>query len=133
MNFTASGFLFVDSNGFPLGIVTSRANVHDSKGAIGLAIDTVCKYPVIRLLKADNGCRGPLVKNLREGQNVALECVKSNFGTSEFKPINGRWVVERTFSWLESFRRLNRNYEQFLHIAKGVAMAACAMFMSRFV
>ncbi|MDE6574967.1 MAG: hypothetical protein K2L84_06525, partial [Muribaculaceae bacterium] len=30
------------------------------------------------------------------------------FGTSEFKPISGWWVVERTFSWLESFRRLNR-------------------------
>ncbi|MDE7110805.1 MAG: IS5 family transposase [Muribaculaceae bacterium] len=125
--------LAVDSNGFPLSIVTSRANVHDSKGAIGLAVDVACKYPAIRLLKADNGYRSPLVKNLKEGLNVALECVKSNFGTSEFKPINGRWVVERTFSWLESFRRLNRNYEQFLHTVKGVAMAACAMFMLRFV
>ena len=125
--------LAVDSNGFPLIRVISRANVHDSNGAIGLAIDTVCKYPTIRLLKADNGYRGPLVKNLKEGLHVELECVKSNFGTSEFKPISGRWVVERTFSWLESFRRLNRNYEQFLHTAKGVAMAACAMFMWRFV
>ncbi len=125
--------LAVDSNGFPLTIVISRANVHDSKGAIGLAIDTVCKYPTIRLLKADNGYRGPLVKNLKEGLLVELECVKSNFGTSEFKPISGRWVVERTLSWLESFRRLNRNYEQFLHTAKAIAMAACAMFMLRFV
>ena len=91
------------------------------------------KYPMIRLLKVDYGYRGSLVMNLREGLHVELECVKSNFGTSEFKPINGRWVVERTFSWLESFRRLNRNYEQFLHTAKGIAMAACAMFMLRFI
>ena len=62
--------LAVDSNGFPLTIVISRANVHDSKCAIGLAIDTVCKYPTIRLLKADNGYCGPLVKNLKEGLNV---------------------------------------------------------------
>lgn len=67
-------------------------------------------------------------ENLKEGLNVALECVKSNFGTSEFKPIDGRWAVERTFSWLESFRRLNRNYEQFFNTAKGVAM-----FMLRFI
>ena len=33
--------LAVDSNGFPLTIVISRANVHDSKGAIGLAIYTL--------------------------------------------------------------------------------------------
>ena len=125
--------LAVDSNGFPLTIVISRANVHDSKGAIGLAIDTVYKYPTIRLLKADNGYRGPLVKNLKEGLHVELECVKSNFGTSEFKPISDRWVVEHTFPWLESFRRLNRNYEQFLHTAKAIAMVACAMFMLRFV
>ena len=54
--------LAVDSNGFPLTIFISRANDHDSKKAIGLAIDTVCKYSTIRLLKADNGYRGPLVK-----------------------------------------------------------------------
>ena len=125
--------LAVDSNGFPLTVVTSRANVHDSKGAIGLVVDVVCKCPTIRLLKADNGYRGSLVKNLKEVLSMELECVKSNFGTSEFKPISGRWVIERTFSWLESFRRLNRNYEQFLHTAKGIAMVACAMFMLRFV
>ena len=104
--------LAVDLNGFPLTIFISRANVHDSKGAIGLAIDTACKYPTIRLLKADNGYRGPLVKNLKEGLLVELECVKSNFGTSEFKPISGRWVVERTLSWLESFRLLNSSHRQ---------------------
>ena len=125
--------LVVDSNGFPPTIVISRAHIHDSEGAIGLAIDTACKYPTIRLLKANNSYRGSLVKNLKEGLNVELECVKSNFGTSEFKPISGRWMEERSFSWLESFRRLNRNYEQFLHTAKGIAMAACAMFMLRFV
>ena len=121
------------SNGFPLTIVISRANVHDSKGAIGLAIDAVCKYPTIRVLKADNGYRGPFVKNLKERLFVELEYVKSNFGTSGFKPISGRWGVERTLSWLESFRRLNRNYEQFIHTAKAIAMAACTMFMLRFV
>lgn len=125
--------LSVDSNGFPLTVVTTRANVHDSKGAIGLAVDTICKYPTVRLLKADNGYRGSLVKYLSECLSVDLQCVKSNFGTSEFKPIDGRWVVERTFAWLESFRRLNRNYEQFLHTARGVAMVACAMFMLRFI
>ncbi|MDE7397745.1 MAG: transposase [Muribaculum sp.] len=64
---------------------------------------------------------------------MELECVKSNFGTSEFKPIDYRWVVERSFSWLEAFRRLNRNYEQFMHTAKGIAMVACARFLLRFI
>jgi putative transposase len=28
-----------------------------------------------------------------------------------FKPLPKRWVVERTFSWLENFRRLAKDYE----------------------
>lgn len=125
--------LAVDSNGFPLATTTTRANVHDSKGAIGLIIETMCNHNQIKLLKADNGYKGTLVKLLKDTFSIDLNCVKSNFGTSEFRPLEGRWVVERTFSWLESFRRLNRNYEQFLHTAKGMAIVACAMFMLRFV
>ncbi|MDE7381084.1 MAG: hypothetical protein K2N03_03020 [Muribaculaceae bacterium] len=73
------------------------------------------------------------MKNLKESLYVELECVKSNFGTSEFKPIDGRWVVGRSFSWFEAFRRLNRNYEQFMHTAKEIAMVVCAMFLLRFI
>jgi transposase len=28
-----------------------------------------------------------------------------------FKPLPKRWIIERTFSWLESFRRLAKDYE----------------------
>jgi transposase len=28
-----------------------------------------------------------------------------------FKPLPKRWVIERTFSWLENFRRLAEDYE----------------------
>ncbi len=45
------------ANGFPVGLATSRANVHDSKGAIKLTVDTICNYPTIKLFQADNGYR----------------------------------------------------------------------------
>lgn len=125
--------LAVDSTGYPLTLSISRANIHDSKGSIGLVADMICKFPTIRTIKADGGYRGTMVKLLKDTLSTELECVKSNFGTREFKPIGGRWVVERTFSWLESFRRLNRNYEQFLHTCSGIAKVACTMFMLRFV
>ena len=47
--------------------------------------------------KAAKGYRGPVVKNLKDVLNVKLDYMKSNFGTSEFKPINGKWILERTF------------------------------------
>lgn len=30
--------------------------------------------------------------------------------TTEFKPVNKRWVIERTYAWSDNDRRLCRNY-----------------------
>jgi putative transposase len=38
---------------------------------------------------------------------ITLRADKSN----GFKPLSKRWVVERTFSWLENFRGLAKDYE----------------------
>ncbi|WP_289299968.1 transposase, partial [Duncaniella muris] len=35
----------------------------------------------------------------------------SNY-SGQFVPAKKRWVVERTFAWLENFRRLCRNCEE---------------------
>ncbi|MFJ1410246.1 DDE transposase, partial [Capnocytophaga canimorsus] len=32
----------------------------------------------------------------------------------DFHPISKRWVIERTFAWLDNDRRLCRNYELLL-------------------
>ncbi|MCH5220162.1 MAG: transposase [Muribaculaceae bacterium] len=61
-----------------------------------------------------------------------VECVKSNSGTSEFRPISGRWVVERTNAWLECYRRLCRNYERYLSTARAMTYFASILFMLRY-
>lgn len=58
--------------------------------------------------------------------------MKSNHGTKDFIPIDGRWVVERTFSWLGGMRRNNCNYEKYLRTACHVATVACVAFMLRY-
>ena len=123
----------VDSNGFPLSVATTTANVHDSKAAYELLAGVAAKFHSINKIKADKGYRGRLVELLDHTLDISLECVKSNFGTSEFRPIDGRWVVERTFAWLDNFRRLCRNYEQWLYTAKGMVQIACVMFMLKFI
>ncbi len=90
------------------------------------------RYPTMRRCKADQGYKGTFERSLPEYTGMRLECVKSNFGTAEFIPMQGRWVVERTFSWMESYRRLNRNYEKSLKVACHVWTAACVMFMMRY-
>ena len=61
-----------------------------------------------------------------------LQCVKSNVGTADFIPLEGRWDVERTFAWMENYPRLTRNYERYLKTAEAMFIAACVLFMTRY-
>lgn len=115
----------VDSNGYPLAIEITTANVHDSKGAKVLLKNIEKEYPSISLIKTDKGYCGV-------ESTIVIQCDKSNYGTSEFLPLSGRWVVERTFAWLEKYRRLTRNYEQYLFTAKAMTYFAAIAFMMRY-
>ena len=121
--------ILVDSNGYPMLADVTTANIHDSKGLRNILSELRLNYPSIALIKADLGYRG----SETAGAGVIFESVKSNFGTSEFKPLSGRWVVERTNSWLENFRRLCRNYERYLFTARAMTYLACILFMLRYI
>lgn len=114
----------VDAHGNPLCIDITPANVSDVKGSVGLLENLHQTYPSVSLVKADKGYRGTTHPN-----EIILECVKSNFGTSQFVPINGRWVVERTISWFDSYRRLCRNYEKYISTARSMAYIAAIMMV----
>lgn len=116
--------IVVDSDGTPLKVSVTQANTHDSKAAYPLIVRAICDFPSITRIKADNGYRSALVDIAKSYLRVDIQCVKSNFGTSEFIPMQGRWVVERTIAWLDNFRRLARNYEQYLHTAQAMAQMA---------
>ena len=99
-----------------------------SKGAAKLLTDMKKYYSTIALVKADYGYRGADCSP----DGCVLECVKSNFGSTEFVPVSGRWVVERTNAWLENFRRLCRNFERYLKVANTMTYLACILFMLRY-
>lgn len=121
----------VDSHGYVLGAWVTTANVHDSKGAIPMMANLIASNPDLELIKADLGYRS-LVKTFEYIGGVHIDCVQSNFGTSDFIPLEGRWVVERTISWMENYRRLTRNYERLLKTANNMLIVACAFFMLRY-
>lgn len=121
----------VDSNGYVLSAVTTKANTHDSKGAIPLIVNVMNDHRTVCRVKADLGYRS-LESALEKIDGITLECVKSNFGTPRFIPVQGRWVVERTFSWMDNFRRLIRNYEKLLKVAAQMFIACCVFFMLRY-
>ena len=123
----------VDSAGNPLEIIITKANIHDSKVSAALISKSKINHPNISIIKADNGYKSNINSLIEDLLSIEIQCVKSNFDTSEFIPIQGRWVVERTISWLDNFRRLALNYEQFLQTAQIMAEFACMMLLLKHI
>ncbi len=122
-----------DSGGLTLGVVVTRANIHDSKEAYPLIGVLCAQHPYVKTIKVDYGYRGGLIEVAKTALSIDLQCVKSNYGTSEFIPLEGRWVVERTIAWLDRFSRLCRGYEQLLHTATAMAKMAFLMILLKHV
>jgi len=52
------------------------------------------------------------VSEIRRHRRIDLKIVKRNDKTEGFKVLPRRWIVERTFAWLENSRRLSKDYER---------------------
>lgn len=59
---------------------------------------------------ADKGYRGKLGRQLERQYGCQLEI--GQWVGDGFEPQPWRWVVERTFAWLDNARRLTRDYEE---------------------
>ncbi|MQM81367.1 transposase, partial [Lactobacillus buchneri] len=51
----------------------------------------------------------------------------------KFEVLPQRWIIERSFSWLEKYRRLWKNCERQLHTSTAmVTLAFVSVFLRRF-
>lgn len=101
----------VDKNGFLIAVLITVANMHDSKAATLLmqVLKNLCSS--VKTIIADGGYRGQVAENIRDTFGYVLQVVISGYKKQGFRPIKGRWVIERTFAWFDNDRRLCRNYE----------------------
>jgi putative transposase len=122
-----------DGNGIPLGITTSGANTHDKR----LVEATLESMPIERPeptasepqhMCLDKGYDYVDIRELIDNWGYTAHIKSRGQEESERKEIPGyrarRWVVERTHSWFNRFRRLLirwekkvENYVAFLHFA----------------
>ena len=87
-----------------------RANLHDTKSGIFVAVATCRKYPKIRIFSGDGGYRGSFISNVKSVLGAEVEISKKIMDTG-FHVIKNRWKVERTFAWLGNSRRLAKDFE----------------------
>ncbi len=107
--------LIVDTNGLPHAIVVTTADVTDRDGAIQAVQANKQHLSRVKKLLADGGYTGkPFAEKVKKVLKAETEIAKRN-NLKTFKVIPKRWVVERSFSWLEKCRRLWKNCERKLN------------------
>lgn len=111
--------IVVDTMGLILAVAIQSASLQDRDGA--KKVIGKIKPHWNRLIKmfGDGGYCGKLIVWMRQKTAIDLEIVKRN-ELSKFKVLPKRWVVERTFSWIDTIRRNSKFYERLNET--GVAM-----------
>jgi len=67
-------------------------------------------YRLVKII-ADGGYRGELIENTRKTYGWIVEIVMRKDSSKKFEVLPQRWIVERTFAWFESYRRLSKDFE----------------------
>jgi len=104
--------ILVDTLGLLLAVKVHAANVQDRDGAKLLLKMCRERFPRLFLIWADGGYRGKLIKWVALNCLLVLEIVKRSDDVAGFVVLPRRWVVERTFAWLNKQRRLSKDYER---------------------
>ena len=107
--------IIVDSQGLPHGILVTTADETDRQGAldaVGLNKQTLQNVEVVLV---DGGYTGqPFALAIESLIGARVEVAKRS-ELHKFAVIPQRWVVERSFGWLEKCRRLWKNCERYLN------------------
>ena len=121
-----------DIIGMPHTITVTAANVGDRDGALEMI--GLFRSGLSQILKVlcDGGYTGEKFEiAVNELLGAAVEVAKRN-ELHKFAVIPKRWVVERTFGWLDKYRRFWKNCERFTDtLAQLVTMAFIRLIVKR--
>jgi putative transposase len=123
--------IVVDTLGLLLVVVVHVASIQDRDGAKLACMQLLGKFPRLKLIWADGGYAGKLVKWVQAFGGWMLEIVKRPDEAKGFVLLKRRWVVERTFAWLSFFRRLNKDYEERIETSETVVRISMIHLMVR--
>jgi putative transposase len=124
----------VDTLGVVLAVAVHAANIQDRDRAKLVLERLKHKFARLRLIWADGAYAGPLVewvRGLRVWRKLRLEIVSRPAGVKGFVLLPKRWAVERTFGWLNRYRRLSKDYEYLTETSEAMIHVAMINLMVR--
>jgi len=121
--------IVTDTQGHLLHVKVHAANTHDTVAGCRVFEAALQKYPTLKGVCADAGYRKTM-------EQFVAGVLKKTIAISEriapgWAILAKRWVVERTFAWLNHFRRLSKDYEMTVKSAENLVMIAHSMLLIR--
>jgi len=83
----------------------------------------------VKVAFADQGYTGEDAAQAARDEGIKLQVIKLSEAKKGFVLLPRRWVVERSFGWLNRFRRLARDYERLPQTLAGLHFVVFAMLM----
>jgi transposase len=124
--------LVVDTMGLPHAIYISTANVTDRNGALEAFAIPSASLTVVSNIIVDGAYSGEIFSNQVQELIKATVTVVKRSECNKFVVLPKRWIVERSFGWLEKCRRLWKNCERKLETsAQMVVLAFLSLLLKR--
>lgn len=119
--------IVTDTAGHLLHIKVHEANTHDTVGGCSVFQKALEKYPTLKGVCADAGYRKTMEEFVKKILKKSIEI--SERITEKWTILPKRWVVERTFSWLNGYRRLAKDFEISISSAENYVRIAHSMLL----
>jgi putative transposase len=110
----------------------TEANASERLGAVVLlheAVEKLCKLEVVWVDQGYSGENFAQAVQQVCGEQVRVEVIKRT--SKEFEILPKRWIVERTFGWLNRFRRLSKDYELYTQLSEAMIYGSLIRLMVR--
>ena len=125
--------IVVDTMGLVHGFLVTTADTTDRNGAIAMVGLHRGELASVRKFLVDGGYSGEtFAAAIAALTGAAVEVVKRN-EIGKFVVLPKRWIVERSFGWLNHSRRLWKNCERTLHNScQMMVLAFISIYLRRF-
>ena len=124
--------IITDTQGFLVAAVVDTAEIQDRDGAADVLTGIRHSLPWLRHVFADGDYAGDKLRTaLTKVGKWTIEIIKRSDRAKGFEILPRRWVVERTFAWLNRNRRLAKDFERTIESATAWPYLASIQLITR--
>ena len=113
-------------------MLVTEANASERLGAVVVLDEALEKLSKLQVVWVDQGYSGQnFAKAVAQvcGEQVRVEVIERT--SQKFERLPKRWIVERTFGWLNRFRRLSKDYELYSEVSEAMIYGSLIRLMVR--